>query len=117
MILDRFFVSLALLAIGLLLTALIVSGGASGATVLRVLGAISYALPAFTWPSGLIARIWPSDAVSFFLGLAAGWGLRWLYCLPWAAIPRAVTEWFSTLHVSAAMVVMVLGCTAILVLL
>ena len=117
---ERILVTLTLLALGLLATALAVAGGRPpsvaswvGSLPMPSLGGLASwavlprlpALPVF-WPVG--------DAASLLVGVAAGWWLRWLYGLPWAALPRAVIGWLLGWRASAAMLGVAIGCTAIL---
>ena len=88
---ERTLATLTLLAVGLLLTALALSGA-----TFRLPGA------SFSWWMGvpaldvseLLSRTWSiSGSGSVVAGFVVGWGLRWLYALPWGAVPRAVVAW------------------------
>ncbi len=109
---------LTLLAAGLLLTALGLSAAGLRLPVVAWpefnLGGIT--LPAISLPSGTGLPHDTSLLLQLALGFVAGWTLRWIYSLPWAALPRAVIEWLLGWRRSATMLSLALGCTAVLLL-
>ena len=104
---------LTLLAAALLLTAL-------------GLSAVGLKLPAVAWPAVVLPSIsLPAGAsiqgdmpgaMQVGLGFAAGWVLRWIYGMPWSALPQAVVVWLLSWRRSATMLSLAVGCTAVLLL-
>lgn len=99
--------SLSVIAVGLLLTAIFVTGGKVPSLGGAAVGISLPSLPEF---SSL------GNGSPFLAGLIAGWLMRWIYCLPWAAIPRAVIAWLLSWRSSVVMLGVAIGCMAILVL-
>lgn len=104
---------LSLLAIVLLLAALGLS--ATGVTVPAIV------VPSLTMPSVGLSNCpdWTAGTAAstqLFAGFAAGWMLRWLYVLPWAAMPRAMVEWLLGWRRSVTMLSLAIGCMAVLLL-
>ncbi len=104
---ERLLATLSVIAVGLLLTAIAVTGGKSPSPSGA---ALSQHLPSFSAFSS------PNEGALFAGGLAAGWVLRWIYTLPWAAIPRAIIGWLLSWRWSVVMLGVAVGCMAILVL-
>lgn len=104
---ERILVTLSVVAAGLLLTAIFVTGGKAP----PVEGATS-ALSLSMLPS--LTSL--SNGSPFIAGALGGWLLRWAYCLPWAAVPRAIIAWILGWRSSVVMLGVALGCMAILVL-
>lgn len=104
---------LTILAIALLLAAL-------------GLSAVGLRLPAVAWPAAALPSIsLPSGpglqgdipvSMQAVLGFVAGWILRWIYGMPWAALPQAVVVWLLGWRRSATMLSLAIGCTAVLLL-
>lgn len=104
---------LTLLAVGLLLAAL-------------GLSAAGLRLPAVTWPAlGLPAISLPTGpdlsrdvpvTLQLIVGVIVGWTLRWVYSLPWGALPRAIVAWLLGWRRSVSMLSLAIGCTAVLLL-
>jgi hypothetical protein len=113
---GRFLTLLIAAAVGLLAAALAIAGGGHVGT--------GDAGPAVAAEAGLmqsaglltdaLASISRREFSALFIGFLAGWLLRWLYALPWGAIPRAVGNWLLGWRTSAAMVGLAVGCTVIL---
>lgn len=108
---ERLLLTLSIVAAALLLTAIAVTGGRLP-TIATVQGGLSLPPPSFLpeWP----ARA--GDGATFVAGLVAGWLLRWIYLLPWAAMPRAVVVWLLGWRSSVLMLALAVGCVAILLL-
>lgn len=104
---ERILVTLSVVAAGLLLTAILVTGGKAPSV-----DGPSTALSLSTLPS--LASL--SNGSPFVAGAVGGWLLRWVYCLPWAAVPRAVIGWVLGWRTSVVMLGIAIGCMAILVL-
>lgn len=114
---GRFLFKLILISAGLLAVAVGVSAGEGGS-----LGSIAVSSVATLW-SGVEGFAGPASGseasgggqrFSLVIAFAAGWCLRWLYSLPWAAIPRAIREWMLGWRASAAMAGLAVACTVIL---
>ena len=113
---ERLLLTLSVIAAGLLLMAIAVTGG-KAPQLAGIAGSITApsigSMP--DWPSpSWLAR--PGDGVLFGGGLVAGWLLRWIYVLPWGAIPRAIVAWLLGWRSSALMASVALGCVAVLLL-
>ncbi len=107
---GRLLLTLTFVAVGLLAAALALSagGGTSLTTMFEQITSFSARPP----DSGAApAR---SEAFALLVGFLAGWWLRWLYGLPWSALPRAIGEWLLGWRASAAMAGLAVGCTVIL---
>lgn len=104
---ERILATLSVVAAGLLMTAIFVTGGKA-----PPMDAASAAQPLWTLPS--LATL--SNGSPFIAGAVGGWLLRWIYCLPWAAVPRAVIAWVLGWRWSVVMLGIAVGCMAILVL-
>jgi len=102
---ERLLLALSVVAAGLLLTAIAVTGGKAPSAGVA-LGLSLPSAPAFSTAS---------EGAIFAGGMAAGWLLRWIYTLPWAAIPRAIIAWMLSWRWSVVMLGMAIGCMAILV--
>ncbi len=115
---NRVLATLTLLAAALLLAALLLSAMGMSAVGLR--------LPADAWPTLALPSIslptgpaLPGDIpvfTQFGLGFVAGWILRWIYGMPWSALPHAVAAWLLSWRRSATMLSLAIGCTAVLLL-
>lgn len=114
---GRFLILLIVIAAGSLVAALSLSTGDGGRTstlggypaenkVELTRGAGQHATAA--------APNWTGEASTLLIGFVAGWLLHWIYALPWAALPRAITDWLLGWRTSAAMVGLAVGCVVIL---
>jgi hypothetical protein len=108
---GRLLLNLTFIATGLLAAALALSAG--GGASIGQLTSLSGWLPAVN-VSGMPAAPARSDGFALLIGFLAGWWLRWLYGLPWSALPRAIGEWLLGWRASAAMAGLAIGCTVIL---
>jgi hypothetical protein len=113
---GRFLISLIVAAAGLLAAALAITG--SGGVDAGGSGPGLAAEAARIQGVGLLADAFASvsrrELCALLIGVCAGWLLRWLYALPWGALPRAVGNWLLGWRTSAAMVGLAVGCTVIL---
>lgn len=115
MTIERMFGTLAIIATVLVLAALWMIGQGP-----RPAGSLTASLPAL--PS--LEALWPTEASGAagrdlrlpLLAFAAGWLGRWLYGLPWSAMPHAILVWLLGWRTSAIMLVVALGCIAVLLL-
>lgn len=101
---ERLLATLTVIAAGLLVTAVMVTGGKVPSLGNAALG---LPLPAFASTG---------EGTPFIAGIAAGWLLRWVYAMPWATLPRAVVAWVLGWRSSVIMLGVAIGCMAILVL-
>jgi len=114
---GRFLILLIVSAAALLAAALAISAG-DGTRVATAAAASGAGEPG--WMTGAIAlarAFTPSsgnEISTLLTGFLAGWVLRWIYSLPWRAVPRAVADWLLGWRTSAAMVGLAVGCTVIL---
>ena len=100
----------------------------AAALLLAALGlsAVGLRLPAVAWPAlGLQSISLPTGSVlqgdipvstQLGLGFVAGWILRWIYGMPWSALPHAVAVWLLSWRRSATMLSLAICCTAVLLL-
>jgi hypothetical protein len=113
---GRFLTLFIAAAVGLLAAALAIAGGGSVGT--GDAGPTIAAEAGWTQSAGLLtealASISRRELCALLIGFSAGWLLRWLYALPWGAIPRAVGNWLLGWRTSAAMVGLAVACTVIL---
>lgn len=102
---ERLLVALSVVAVGLLTTAIMVTGGKTPSLAGASLGLSS------------LSEL-PSQGTGTMLGVGvvAGWLLRWTYSLPWGAIPRTVIGWLLGWRSSVVLLGVAFGCMAILVL-
>lgn len=115
MTIERMFGTLALIATVLILAAFWMIGIGP-----RSAGPVAVALPALPSFDGF----WPTDAPAGSMrdlrllaaAFVAGWLGRWVYGLPWSAMPRAVLHWLLGWRTSVIMLVVALGCMAVLLL-
>jgi hypothetical protein len=112
---GRFLTLLIAAAAGLLAAALAIAGGGAGP---GDSGPAIAAEAGWMHSAGLLSEAFASisrrELSALLIGFFAGWLLRWLYALPWGAIPRAVGNWLLGWRTSAAMVGLAVGCTVIL---
>ena len=113
---GRFLFTLAFVAVGLFAAALIVSAGKGSTFGLAVgeIASLSGWMPSAATASTEGGRLARSEGFALLIGFVAGWWLRWLYGLPWSAIPAAIGRWLLGWRASAAMAGLALGCTVIL---
>ena len=113
---GRLLLTLIFIAAGLLAAALALSagGGASVATTIGQLTSFSGWAPGAGELGNNAAAPAQGQGFAILIGFLAGWWLRWLYGLPWSAIPRAIGEWLLGWRASAAMAGLAVGCTVIL---
>jgi hypothetical protein len=111
---ERMLGTLTFLALGLLLSALALSGA-------------TFRLPvaSFSWWKGApsidvsdwLSKTWSiSGSGSVVAGFVFGWGLRWLYALPWGAIPRTIITWLLGWRNSMLSIVLIGACIGVLLL-
>ncbi|MBS0240894.1 MAG: hypothetical protein JSS20_01870 [Proteobacteria bacterium] len=112
---ERALAALTLLAIMMLVAAFMISG--AGMTVgWPGLPSFSSLLPSAPTDVSLPAvGGWTSNG-GVVAGIVIGWSLRWVYCLPWAAMPRAFIGWLLGWRSSAMMFSLAVGCMAVLLL-
>lgn len=104
---ERILVTLSVIAAGLLLVAIFMTSGRAPPVGAPTAQLSLSALPSLTTLS---------NGSPFVAGAVAGWLLRWIYCLPWAAVPRAIIAWILGWRSSVVMLGVAVGCMAILVL-
>ncbi|MEZ5854988.1 MAG: hypothetical protein R3D67_09700 [Hyphomicrobiaceae bacterium] len=110
---SRLLLQLFVLSLGLLGAAVVLTtGGMPWPSLPFVSGETGVALPQATFSTlnGLLS------APGMLTGFVLGWGLHWLYSLPWGAIPRAIADWLLGWRQSAAMTLLALGCLSVLLL-
>lgn len=130
MTIERILLTLALLAGSLLIAALSLMGsglglGGAGAN-LEGIGAGTAQLSDWTadtlkgvssnGATGLSGMMGTLDTRVTLAGIAVGWTLRWVYSLPWGAMPRAVVVWMLGWRNSVAMLGLAVGCIAVILL-
>lgn len=116
MTVERLLLTLSVIAAGLLMTAIAFTGG-KGPPITGLAGGLPVpsvgSLPEWPSPAGLGRA---GDSAVFVTGLVAGWLLRWIYLLPWAAMPRALVVWLLGWRSSVLMLALAVGCVAVLLL-
>jgi len=112
-----FLVKLIIISGGLLAVAVGVStgeGGAPGSSAISSIATLWSGVAGIAGPVAGSEASGPGQRFSLVIAFLAGWWLRWLYSLPWAAIPRAIHEWMLGWRASAAMAGLAAACTVIL---
>ncbi|MDX2158940.1 MAG: hypothetical protein SFW09_20755 [Hyphomicrobiaceae bacterium] len=104
----------------LLLPLLASAAGLLAAAVLLTAGDLPFepAASVTRWVTTSVAAVRLEGALSptLLLGGLIGWALRWLYELPWMAIPTAIVEWMRGWRQRASLLLVALGCIGVLLL-
>lgn len=114
---GRFLILLIVTAAGLFAAALAISTGNSGDVATSGASTGAAEIDWISSAAVLANSVAPSsqgELSALLIGLCAGWFLRWIYALPWASVPRAISDWLLGWRTSAAMVGLAVGCTVIL---
>lgn len=115
MTIERLFGTLALVATLFVIAALWVIG-----TGTRPVGTLSNTISDFSSLGALLPTVPAAgsalDPKFLLAAFVSGWLAHWVYGLPWSAMPRAVLSWLLGWQTSVIMLVVAVGCMAVLLL-